>query len=107
MADVAATVADEYGADLHCIYADDNADQLVLRVRIRTGGDQPQDEDDDDEWQLLRRVEQSMLADLRLRGIPRVTKVYIKKQKTNVWVAQSGERWAMARSGSSRRTVLT
>ena len=67
MADVATTVADEYGADLHCIYADDNADQLVLRVRIRTGGDQPQDEDDDDEWQLLRRVEQSMLADLRLR----------------------------------------
>ena len=38
----------EYGADLHCIYADDNADQLVLRVRIRIGGDQPQDEDDDD-----------------------------------------------------------
>ena len=103
MADVAATVADEYGADLHCIYADDNADQLVLRVRIRTGGDQPQDEDDDDEWQLLRRVEQSMLADLRLRGIPRVTKVYIKKQKTNIWASTGalgngegvgfGDRW--------------
>ena len=110
MADVAATVADEYGADLHCIYADDNADQLVLRVRIRTGGDQPQDEDDDDEWQLLRRVEQSMLADLRLRGIPRVTKVYIKKQKTNVWVQSgalgNGEEWVLETDGTNLATVL-
>jgi len=110
MADVAATVADEYGADLHCIYADDNADQLVLRVRIRTGGDQPQDDDDDDEWQLLRRVEQSMLADLRLRGIPRVTKVYIKKQKTNIWTSNgalgNGEEWVLETDGTNLATVL-
>ena len=83
MADVAATVADEYGADLHCIYADDNADSLVLRVRIRSGGaaagaDGAADsanpaaaaaDHDDDEWTLLRRVEQAMLSDLRLRGV--------------------------------------
>ena len=34
MADVAATVADEYGADLHCIYADDNADQWFYELEL-------------------------------------------------------------------------
>ncbi|KAH8063260.1 DNA-directed 5'-3' RNA polymerase [Aureococcus anophagefferens] len=115
MADVAATIADEYGADLHCIYADDNADKLVLRVRIRSGGARAGGDDaapalgdaevDDDEWTFLRRIEGNMLSDLRLRGVPRVTKVYIKKTKMTRWDPDTGAaRSAATRSGDVDHT---
>ncbi|KAH8090033.1 DNA-directed 5'-3' RNA polymerase [Aureococcus anophagefferens] len=98
MADVAATIADEYGADLHCIYADDNADKLVLRV-------------DDDEWTFLRRIEGNMLSDLRLRGVPRVTKVYIKKTKMTRWDPDTGalggdEEWVLETDGTNLAAIL-
>merc|ERR1719240_453820 len=52
----------------------------------------------------------SMLADLRLRGIPRVTKVYIKKQKTNIWASTgalgNGEEWVLETDGTNLATVL-
>ena len=51
-----------------------------------------------------------MLADLRLRGIPRVTKVYIKKQKTNIWTSNgalgNGEEWVLETDGTNLATVL-
>ena len=121
MADVAATIADEYGADLHCIYADDNADKLVLRVRIRSGGARAGGDDaapavgdaevDDDEWTFLRRIEGNMLGDLRLRGVPRVTKVYIKKTKMTRWDPDTGalggdEEWVLETDGTNLAAIL-
>ena len=121
MADVAATIADEYGADLHCIYADDNADKLVLRVRIRSGGARAGGDDaapavgdaevDDDEWTFLRRIEGNMLSDLRLRGVPRVTKVYIKKTKMTRWDPDTGalggdEEWVLETDGTNLAAIL-
>jgi len=108
MVDIAATIQREYGADLHTIYSDDNADKLVLRIRIRQearaeaarvddegGGlaafDPGADGDQPDEWTFLRRVEQAMLSSLALRGLDRITKVYIKSVKRSGWDANTGK----------------
>ena len=123
MADVAANIADEYGSDLHCIYSDDNADRLVLRIRIRSGGARAGGEDptqavtfddgnqDDDEWQFLRRVEGNILAELKLRGVDRVTKVYIKKSKMTAWDPATGklggdEEWVLETDGTNLAAIL-
>uniref|UniRef100_A0A7S3NMX3 DNA-directed RNA polymerase subunit n=1 Tax=Aureoumbra lagunensis TaxID=44058 RepID=A0A7S3NMX3_9STRA len=143
MADIAAAISREYGDDLHTLYSDDNAEKLVLRIRIRAGvpgsgapensesnpntsillteqddlidadedelrggpnntmpaaasaEQSPQaltqiEEEDDDEWIFLRRVEQAMLKDLKLRGTDRITKVYMKEENINVWDPETG-----------------
>ena len=92
MSDIASAIESEYGADaLHTIVSDDNADELVVRIRcikdddemdkaIPEDGDEDEgdEEGDDDVW--LKLLEQSLFR-LPLRGVADVVKVYIQEKK--------------------------
>lgn len=92
MDEISTEIANEYGTDLHVEVSDDNADELIVRVRIVNdtpsttmfGGGGGVDEDgnmiqdfdhvdnaevgqDDDVF--LKRLEKSMLSTLKLRGV--------------------------------------
>lgn len=63
------------GDELDCIWTDDNSEDLVIRIRIksrdsnRSGGGQEED-DAEDENRFLQRLMSQFLSNITLRGIP-------------------------------------
>eukprot|EP01113_Clastostelium_recurvatum_P019728 TRINITY_DN2328_c0_g1_i3.p1 TRINITY_DN2328_c0_g1~~TRINITY_DN2328_c0_g1_i3.p1 ORF type:complete len:1809 (+),score=540.19 TRINITY_DN2328_c0_g1_i3:155-5581(+) len=84
MADIAAKIHGEFGNDLHCIFNDDNAEKLILRIRMvdasSVGKDQEEQEKGDDDL-FLKKIESTMLTEMTLRGIPSIRKVFMREEK--------------------------
>lgn len=91
MADIAEKINLEFDDDLNCIFNDDNADKLILRIRIMND-EAPKgelnDEAEDDVF--LKKIESNMLTEMALRGIPDINKVFIKNGKVNKFVDTEG-----------------
>ena len=70
-----------FGDDLNCIFNDDNAEKLVLRIRIMNSDDNKfQDSEEEqvdkmDDDVFLRCIEANMLTDMTLQGIEQIAKV--------------------------------
>jgi hypothetical protein len=77
MADIGEKIQNDFGSDLNVIYSDDNAEKLILRIRIvaeedaKTSGEDASSEDDI----FLKSLEENLLNKLTLRGIPGIRKV--------------------------------
>ena len=92
MAQVGEKIDEEFGSDLKCIFTDDNAEQLVLRIRLLNKGFSAIADDeglgnaalDKDEDIFLRKVEERLLVDLRLKGVQGISKVFIREAKRTV-----------------------
>jgi DNA-directed RNA polymerase II subunit RPB1 len=82
MPDVAERINDMFKSDLSVIFTDDNAEKLVLRIRIindenaASKGDDEAGGSGDDVF--LKRIESSMLTQLRLSGVTDIRKVFIR-----------------------------
>ena len=92
MADIAEKINHEFDDDLSCIFNDDNADKLILRVRITNDEAQKgeiQDEYGEDDV-FLKKIESNMLTEMALRGIPGINKVFIKEGNVNKFEDNDG-----------------
>jgi len=74
-----------FEGELHCLFNDDNADKLILRIRILSeeggkddGGAGGEDQVDDI---FLKRIEGSMLSQVRLQGVEGIRKVFLREAK--------------------------
>ena len=128
MNEIVEVVRNEYGTDLHVVTSDDNADDLVLRVRIvndspYTGGhggfDElgnpiPEEEDMDagqEDDVFLKRLEKSLLTSLKLRGVEDVKKVFMRGgAKKSTWDDEKGfgikDEWVLETDGTNLMGVL-
>ncbi|KAG2562256.1 DNA-directed RNA polymerase II subunit RPB1-like [Panicum virgatum] len=92
MADIAEKINSEFDDDLSCIFSDDNADKLILRLRIANdealNGDMKDESADDDVF--LKKIESNMLTEMALQGIPDIHKVFIKEVKINKFDENGG-----------------
>lgn len=135
MAEISKQIDSEYGSDLHVEISDDNADELVLRVRIvndtpvnstgmDVGGGQVEEHglglnlnqeeeaevgQEDDVF--LKRLEKSMLKSLKLRGIDHVKSVFMRGgAKRSVWDDNTGfgvkDEWVLETDGTNLMAVL-
>ena len=82
---VATRIREEYEDFLNVMFSDENAETLVLRIRIMEeagggGGSKGEDagEVTDD---TLKRLEQNYLRDLKLQGVENIRKVFIRQEK--------------------------
>ena len=72
-----------FGEDLNCIFNDDNADKLILRIRIMNNEQKTAEDDDEDSSDkmdddtFLRFIESNILTDMTLQGIEAISKVMI------------------------------
>ncbi|KAL1513638.1 hypothetical protein ABEB36_003027 [Hypothenemus hampei] len=121
MEQIAEKINAGFGDDLNCIFNDDNADKLVLRIRIMNGddgkfgeGDEDVDKMDDDMF--LRCIEANMLSDMTLQGIESITKVYMHLPQTDskkrIVITETGEfkaiaEWLLETDGTSMMRVLS
>ncbi|CAJ0932779.1 unnamed protein product, partial [Mesorhabditis belari] len=80
-------IQQSFGETLNVIYTDDNADNLVFRIRIvsddQDKGDTEEQVDRMEDDAFLRALEQNMLSDLTLQGIEQIAKVYMHKPTTD------------------------
>ncbi|CAK4544464.1 unnamed protein product, partial [Aphanomyces euteiches] len=94
MKEIALQIEHEYGQDLSCIYTDDNADKLVLRIRIMSDEEEKLHESVDaiidESVSFLKHVEHNMLTQMRLRGVPNVKKVFMRENPQNQWDEEKG-----------------
>lgn len=110
-----------FGDDLNCIFNDDNAEKLVLRIRIMNNDDAKfQDEEEQldkmDDDVFLRCIEANMLTDMTLQGIEAISKVYMnlpnEDNKKRVTITEEGEfkhisEWILETDGVSLMRVLS
>ena len=120
MNEIVDVMREEYGGDLHVVPADDNADELVLRVRIVndvpfSAGGEGQEEEDADAGQeddvFLKRLEQSLMTSLRLRGVEDVKKVFTRGgAMKSLWDDEKGfytkDEWVLETDGTNLMGVL-
>jgi DNA-directed RNA polymerase II subunit RPB1 len=118
MREIQNKIKEEYGTDLAVIVSDDNAEKLVMRVRIVNddeGKVQAQDDvsvgQEDDVF--LKRIESNMLEKLNLRGLAGVTKVYMRGDGKRVFWDPSGggkfaneTEWILDTDGTNLLEVL-
>ena len=122
MSEITREVHNEYGGDLNVLVTDDNADDLVVRVRIvndvpaRVPGQddiapQPEVEAGQEDDVFLKRLERSMLGSLKLRGVDHVKKVFVRGgAKRSVWDDEKGfgivDEWVLETDGTNLMAVL-
>eukprot|EP00529_Nitzschia_sp_RCC80_P002549 CAMPEP_0113469714 /NCGR_PEP_ID=MMETSP0014_2-20120614/16047_1 /TAXON_ID=2857 /ORGANISM="Nitzschia sp." /LENGTH=1732 /DNA_ID=CAMNT_0000362211 /DNA_START=924 /DNA_END=6122 /DNA_ORIENTATION=+ /assembly_acc=CAM_ASM_000159 len=119
MAEIISFVDAEYGNDLAVEVSDDNDEDLVVRVRIvndqptNPGGEDGQEDveagSEDDAF--LKRLEKSLLSELKLRGVDHVKKVFMRGgAKRTVWDDDKGfgtkNEWVLETDGSNLMGVL-
>ncbi|TVU00263.1 hypothetical protein EJB05_54316 [Eragrostis curvula] len=112
MAGIAEKISREFGDDLQCIFSDDNADKLILRLRITNddaGKEEIQDESSEDDL-FLKKIESNMLTEMTLRGIPDINKVFIKEMKDTKFDGIDGflskEEWTLDTEGVNLLAVM-
>jgi DNA-directed RNA polymerase II subunit RPB1 len=126
MTEISGVINEEYGADLNVEFTDDNADDLVLRIRVVNDmpmslgnvdengvpvvdNDEPEVGQEDDIF--LKRLEKNMLNSLKLRGVDHVKKVFMRGgAKRTTWDDNTGfgvkDEWVLETDGSNLMAVL-
>ncbi|KAE8693465.1 DNA-directed RNA polymerase II subunit RPB1 [Hibiscus syriacus] len=112
MADIAEKINQEFDDDLTCIFNDDNAEKLILRIRIMNDeapkGELTDESAEDDVF--LKKIESNMLTEMALRGIPDINKVFIKHGKTSKFDEadgyKTGEEWVLDTEGVNLLAVM-
>eukprot|EP01132_Coremiostelium_polycephalum_P012859 gene12859-15717_t len=110
LADITQCIQRDFGANLNCIFSDDNAEKLILRIRMVDTESKSSENDDDD--QFLRRIEQSMLSDMVLRGIKGIKKVFMHSDDKIPKVNDNGsystrEEWILDTDGVNLIEVMS
>nr|AOE43182.1 RNA polymerase II largest subunit/RNA polymerase II core subunit [Synstelium polycarpum] len=62
---------------LSCIFSDDNAEKLIIRIRM-IEEERSKDSEAEDTDVFLRSIESKMLCDMVLCGVPNITKVFMR-----------------------------
>jgi len=110
--EIAEQINVEYSGLLSCICSNDNAEKLVLHVRVmnddEAGKQQEEGKIADDDF--LKLMEQNMMTQLKLRGIPDINKVFIRDAK-KVVLAEDGSfkntnEWMLDTEGVNLQEVM-
>ena len=124
MSEIVKEVDNEYGSDLHVEVCDDNAEDLVVRIRIvndvpynpnsgavdDAGNPIEEVEVGQEDDVFLKRLEKSLLNTLKLRGVDHVKKVFMRGAKRTVWDDDKGfgtrNEWVLETDGTNLMGVL-
>lgn len=72
----------DYNRNMSIIYADDNADELVIRIRVNPA---KLIEKENDEYNAIRKYEETLLEEVIIKGVPNIKDVEIYPQKDTVF----------------------
>ena len=84
MEQICASIMEEFEGNLKCWHSDDNAESLLILVRIVKGGDKNEYDGSEGgiaEDQFLKKIEHMLLNDITLCGISGISRVFISETK--------------------------
>ncbi|KAL5727166.1 DNA-directed RNA polymerase [Ranunculus cassubicifolius] len=107
MSQIAQKIEHEFNGDISCIFSDDNAKKLVLRIRI-VNEEATQDSAEDDVF--LKKIESNMLMEMTMKGVAEINKVFIKCGKVLKFDDNEGfkseEEWMLDTDGVNLLEVM-
>jgi DNA-directed RNA polymerase II subunit RPB1 len=134
MMDIYMKLYEAYPNQMECVYSDDNAEELVLRIRLvsdkkktkagaaaGTGGPEGEEggeagtgdvpDEDDDAVAALKALEHNMVSHLVLKGIPGIKKVSMRSQERKEYSVATGrfhtlKEWILETDGSNLQELL-
>ncbi|XP_072286604.1 DNA-directed RNA polymerase II subunit RPB1-like [Pyxicephalus adspersus] len=121
MEQIAEKINAAFGDDLNCIFNYDNAEKLVLRIRIMKSEENKMQKEEEvvdkiDDDVFLSCLESNMLTDMTLQGIEQISKVYmhlpLNDNKKKIIITEDGEfkalqEWILETVGVSLKRVLS
>ncbi|CAE7405431.1 polr2a [Symbiodinium pilosum] len=110
----------DFQNDLDCIFTDDNAEELVLRIRLLKEPDQigaapgpydPRDDTEDKNFRFLRTIESNILKEMTLKGIEGIKKVFMREDKVTKYDEKTGkfersQEWVLDTDGVNMEEVM-
>eukprot|EP00927_Polykrikos_kofoidii_P017508 TRINITY_DN1798_c0_g1_i1.p1 TRINITY_DN1798_c0_g1~~TRINITY_DN1798_c0_g1_i1.p1 ORF type:complete len:1921 (+),score=363.59 TRINITY_DN1798_c0_g1_i1:90-5765(+) len=110
----------DFLGDLDCIFTDDNAEELVLRIRLLkelADIDQdpqpfnPIDDKDDKDFKFLRSIEANLLKEMTLKGIIGIKKVFMREDTVSKYAPSAGKfertkEWVLDTDGVNLEEVM-
>ncbi len=113
--DIAEIINNEWKGDLKCIFSNDNAPKLVLQIRFKNDEDKDapgaaaEESNDDDVF--LKKVEESLLNTMELRGIKGISKVFLRQEKVAKFtptgkLQKDEEEWVLDTEGVALLRVM-
>ncbi|XP_057856467.2 DNA-directed RNA polymerase II subunit RPB1 [Cryptomeria japonica] len=111
MEDIEQKINKDFGDDLKCIPTDTNAPKMILHLRVVNEETKVQSENQSSEDDtFLKKVETNLLNDLQLRGIPDISKVFIREGKNMKFDGIRGfveeKEWALDTEGVNLLAVM-
>ncbi|KAH0565802.1 DNA-directed RNA polymerase II subunit rpb1 [Trichoglossum hirsutum] len=117
--DVALKIKEKYAKDLAIVFSDNNADQQVIRCRMKLDPSKGDMEDDNKqtEDETLKKLENHILDNLTLRGVPGIDRAFLN-EKPRLRTDEEGRlvmrktdpqcrEWFLDTSGTALGEVLT
>lgn len=113
---VATRIKEEYHKNLAVIFSDNNAEELVIRIRLIKHDMSKEEEGEENDEKLLGMLEERLLDDLTLRGVPGVERAFINSGQKQViradgtlYMEKSDEctEWFLDTTGTALARVLT
>ena len=113
MDDIHFAVTNSYNADIKCVYADMNSDNLIFRIRLTESNTASKKKslDQSDEIYKLKNFQNNLLNNIILRGVKNIPKVLLRKLVNEVvmddanYVQKDG--WVLDTVGTNLRDILS
>ncbi|RSH86485.1 DNA-directed RNA polymerase II subunit rpb1 [Apiotrichum porosum] len=109
MSDIVAAIVNTVGKDVFVIHSEDNAEKLIIRIRI-VAAEKEEEDLLGDEDMFLKRIEGTLLDQVELGGVPNITRVFISEGKTTP-ISKTGEydngkEWFLETDGINLKAVM-
>eukprot|EP00915_Cephaloidophora_sp_WS-2016_P002220 GHVH01002961.1.p1 GENE.GHVH01002961.1~~GHVH01002961.1.p1 ORF type:complete len:1737 (+),score=279.49 GHVH01002961.1:4068-9278(+) len=108
MKEIGRRIERDWPRDLHVIWTDDNASDLVLRIRQKSVSDVGDEEEDGN--RLLQKLMTCALATISLRGVDGIQKVFMREDRYNKYNKNGNfslePQWVLDTDGCNLKDVL-
>mmetsp|Transcript_41397 Transcript_41397/g.119130 ORF Transcript_41397/g.119130 Transcript_41397/m.119130 type:complete len:1898 (+) Transcript_41397:64-5757(+) len=118
--EVGERIQNDFLGDIDCIFTDDNAEELVLRIRLLKEVEDmnvaPEpfnkyDDKEDKDFKFLRSIEANILKEMSLAGIIGIKKVFMREETVNTYSEAKGKfertkEWVLDTDGVNMEEVM-
>eukprot|EP00929_Paragymnodinium_shiwhaense_P038765 TRINITY_DN20448_c0_g1_i1.p1 TRINITY_DN20448_c0_g1~~TRINITY_DN20448_c0_g1_i1.p1 ORF type:complete len:1833 (+),score=513.23 TRINITY_DN20448_c0_g1_i1:101-5599(+) len=118
--EVGQRITRDFLGDLDCIFTDDNAEELVLRIRLlKEAADMdlppqpfdPTDDKEDKDYKFLRSIESNILKEMTLKGVLGIKKVFMREDNVSKYNEaagkfERGKEWVLDTDGVNLEEVM-
>ena len=109
MLDVYLRIYNSYSQNIQCVFSDDNAPELIFRIRMTK--ESVKDINQDDAISALKAMEHNIVNNIILKGIKGIKKVSMRAKKRNVYnsdkdLFENITEWVLDTDGTNLQKIL-